>query len=166
MSWVGSWPWPTQRTEAAFAIGGVTLFLSNAKTLVNLLLCGLLERFPKLKFVSVESGVGWIPFVLEATDYQAEGASSHSTSHLSMKPSEYFKRQIYACFWFERKNFANDLRSLGIDNVMFESDFPHPACLHPNPIEYAKVALDGLTIAEQRKVLSGNAAKLYNIPII
>lgn len=165
MSWVGSWPWPSQRPETAFAIGGVTLFISNAKTLVNLLLSGVLEKHPKLKFVSVESGVGWIPFVLEAVDYQAAGASSKSTSHLSMRPSEYFRRQVYACFWFEKEGILADIRRLGVDNVMFESDFPHPACLSPRPIDFALDALSGLTAEETAKVMSSNAARLYNIPL-
>jgi len=165
LSWSGNWPWPTQRRSSTMAIGGVSLFIANAKTLVNLLLSGLLERYPKLKFVSVESGLGWIPFVLEALDYQAEGASSDSLAHLSMKPSEYFKRQIFACYWFEQNRLVETARYLGVDNIMFESDFPHPTCLSPRPLEYIQKAHEAFTPVEQRKLLSENAAKLYNIPI-
>jgi uncharacterized protein len=56
----------------------------------------LLERFPKLKFVSVESGVGWMPFLLEALDYEVDEAAPHARDFLRMRPCEYFTRQIYA----------------------------------------------------------------------
>ena len=89
-------------------------------------LAGLkLNRFRNLKFVSVESGIGWVPFMMEALDYQlveiAEGRS------FEKKPSEYFRSNFYACFWFEQGQAAADMmRKVGIDNVLFETDFPHP----------------------------------------
>ncbi len=48
---------------------------------------------------------------------------------------------------------------------MFETDFPHPTCLFPDPLGYAASGLAALTPETRRKVLSGNAAKLYNIPL-
>ena len=74
-------------------------------------------------------------------------------------------RQIYGCFWFEKRGLANMIHRVGVDNCMFETDFPHPTCLYPNPLESAAEALDGLTLDETHKVLSGNAAKLYKIPL-
>ena len=62
----------------------------------------MLERFPTLKFVSVESGIGWMPFFLEALDYQVCETAPGAIDELSMPPSEYFRRQMYGCFWFER----------------------------------------------------------------
>ena len=100
--------------------------------LSNLIFSGVLERFPKLKFASVESGVGWIPFLLEALDYQLEEEVPGASEILSMTPSEYFRRQIYGCFWFERKGLGAAINALGPDNLMFESDFPIlPVCI-PN----------------------------------
>ena len=82
------------------------LFMHNAQVFANIVYSGILERFPKLNFVSVESGVGWLPFLLEALDYELEEAAPHAKDFLTMKPSEYFKRQVYACFWFEQKASA------------------------------------------------------------
>ena len=69
MSWYGETPWPSLQPEEKLAVGGTMMFISNAKVILNLITSGLLERFPKLNFVSVESGIGWIPFVLETLDY-------------------------------------------------------------------------------------------------
>ena len=131
VSWFGDAPWPSFGPEAKISIGSAVLYLSNARVLSNLLFSGILERFPTLRFASVESGVGWIPFVLEALDYQME--ETGGVDYLSMKPSEYFRRQVYACFWFENNSLSEAIRRVGIDNCMFETDFPHPTCLYPTP---------------------------------
>jgi predicted TIM-barrel fold metal-dependent hydrolase len=111
--------------------------------------------------VSVESGVGWVPFLMEALDYQlAEIAEGRK---FQMKPSEYFKRNFYACFWFEKEDVSSTLRRVGIDNVLFETDYPHPTSLYP--IENLEGRLGDLNAGERAKVLSLNAAKLYNIPV-
>ena len=54
-----------------------------------------------------------------------------SMDNLSMAPSDYFRRQIYACFWFERSGIAEAIESVGADHLMFETDFPHPTCIVP-----------------------------------
>jgi predicted TIM-barrel fold metal-dependent hydrolase len=165
MDWFGSAPWPSMSPESKLAVGSTMMFISNARVLCNLIISGLLERFPKLKFVSVESGIGWMPFILEALDYEIYEAGANIDKRLSLTPAEYFRRQIYGCFWFEKKDLSHMIRKVGVDNVMFETDFPHPTCLYPDPLQSAAEALAGLTDEETRKVLSGNAAALYHIPL-
>jgi predicted TIM-barrel fold metal-dependent hydrolase len=114
----------------------------------------------------VESGIGWIPFILEALDYEIQEAGANADKRLTMTPREYFRRQIYGCFWFEKDGLPEMIRRVGVDNCMFETDFPHPTCLYPSPLEAAARAMDGLTDDEIRKVMSGNAARLYNIPLV
>ena len=85
-----------------------------------------------------------------------------------MKPSEYFKRQMYACFWFEAstgQRFLDDVRLVGEDNCMFETDFPHPTCLYPEPLRHIESTLEMADDQLRRKVLSLNAAKVYNIDL-
>ena len=162
MSWYGDTPWPSQSPAGKLSIGGTMMFISNARVICNIIASGMLDRFPALKFVSVESGMGWLPFILEALQYQMDTSSSHRHQLTAM---EYFRRQMYACFWFENKGAAASARKLGIDNVMFETDFPHPTCLYPDP--FGKIA-DGLgefTEGERRKIMSTNAAGLYKIAI-
>ena len=164
-SWYGESPWPSLNPAKKLTVGGTMMFMSNAKVISNLIVSGLLERFPRLKFVSVESGLGWMPFILEGLDYALRENGQAGRAGLSMTPQEYFRRQIFACFWFESEDVVNTIRRLGIDNCMFETDFPHPTCLHPNPLDHAKPWLLKLTPEERRKVLSLNAASVYNITL-
>lgn len=167
LDWFGNVPWPSHHEDVKLSIGSATLHMQNASVLTNLLMSGIPERFPKTKFVSVESGVGWIPFLLEALDYYVshELRPEVRKSHFPMLPSDYFRRQFYACFWFEKKNMKDTIRQIGEDNVLFESDFPHPTCLYPDPMASASKALSGFTEEEKVKVLSTNAARCYNLDL-
>jgi predicted TIM-barrel fold metal-dependent hydrolase len=162
-SWFGSTPWPSHGPDQKLAIGSAMMMISNARVIANVLFSGVLERFPKLKVVSVESGIGWIPFLLQALDYELAEAAP-DTSHLSMLPSEYFRRQVYSCFWFEQTGLPRLIEAVGEDNVMFETDFPHPTCLYPESMELASGVRE-LQPSVQEKVLCANAAGVYRIPI-
>jgi predicted TIM-barrel fold metal-dependent hydrolase len=163
-SFAGNAKWPSYNDDEGLAIASAMLYVSNARVLANMLYSGILERFPRLKVVSVESGIGWIPFMLEALDHQLTETAPHLLgTRLSMKPSEYFHRQIYACFWFERYDLIRSITELGVDNCMFETDFPHPTCLYPDSLVLADKALAGVDDEFRAKVLSDNAARVYAI---
>ena len=162
MDFVGMQGWPGLHRDMRSGLGGAMLFINNGKTMGNLILSGLLDRYTRLKFVSVESGLGWIPFLLEAVDYQMSETGANAYK-LQRRPSEYFKTNFYACFWFERKNLVHDIRQLGVENVLFETDYPHPICLYP--VDNMETALGGLTEAEKNLVLAGNAERVYNITL-
>jgi uncharacterized protein len=161
IDWMGQQGWPSLTRDLRSGISGAMLFFNNGKVVSNLIYSGLLDRFPQLKFVSVESGVGWVPFLMEALDYQL--AEIAAGKHFDLEPSEYFRRNFYACFWFEQQDISDMLRKVGIDNVLFETDFPHPTSLFP--MDNLEGRLSGLTADERAKVLSLNAARLYNIPV-
>ncbi len=133
------------------------------KLVKNLILSGLLDRFPALNFVSVESGVGWVPFLLEACEYQMDQNMGPDRCRLQLRPREYYERQIYTSFWFEKENLAQAIGFLGEDHVMFETDVPHPTCLYPGMREHVREALGELEERVQRKVLYETAARLYHI---
>jgi len=151
MSWLGSMPWPSLDDERKLALGSLMVMISNFRTIGNLLLSGVLERHPSLQVVSVESGLGWIPFLLEGLDYELGACAPHIAEHLSIKPSEYFRRQVHACYWFEQQHLHGAIEALGPDNIMFETDFPHPTCLYPDPLARAVEPLAHLepTVAPQ-----------------
>ena len=165
MSWLGTMPWPSLDDERKLALGSLMVMISNFRTIGNLLLSGVLERHPTLQVVSVESGLGWIPFLLEGLDYEIGECAPHIAEHLSLKPSEYFRRQVHACYWFERDHLHDAIAALGSDNVLFETDFPHPTCLYPDSLDRAAEPLLDLEPAVRRKILSTNAAELYRIPV-
>lgn len=163
MDWIGKAGWPSLSVNHKSGIAGSMMFLDNGRVIGNIIYSGLLDRFPKLKFVSVESGIGWVPFVLESLDYQFK--SLVTKSNLQHKPSEYFKKNFYACFWFEKRDLSHIIEQVGVDNCMFETDFPHVVCLHPRPLDYMEEGLAKLDAVSRSKVMSGNAAKIYRIPV-
>jgi predicted TIM-barrel fold metal-dependent hydrolase len=163
MTFFGNYPWPSHDDDISLAIGGTLLFIGNARIVVNVICSGMLERHPKLKIVSVESGAGWVPFILEALDYEMSENAPRQQAEMSLKPSEYFRRQIYATMWFERTDLPALVEAVGEDNILFETDFPHPTCLYPEPLRLANENMRELSVPTRNKILGGNAARLYHL---
>ena len=165
LTYFGTTYWPSQDDYVKPAIGGASLFQNNSRLLLNSAYSGIFDRHPDLKMVSVESGIGWVPFMLEAMDYELEENAPAWCTKLQKRPSEYFRDNWYATFWFEtgRGDLQQLIDSVGEDNIMFETDFPHPTCLHPDPIAQVSEKISTLRPETQRKVMGGNAAKLYRI---
>jgi uncharacterized protein len=163
MNYFGTYPWESHDDDTKLAIGGTLLFIGNARVVVNMICSGMLDKFPRLKIVSVESGTGWIPFILEALDYEMAENAPGPMAKLALLPSEYFKRQIYATTWFEKRNLASLIDSVGEDNIMFETDFPHPTCLYPDPLGTARTNMESLSDSVRRKILGDNALRLYRL---
>ena len=70
MDFYGNYFWESQDEYVKPAIGGSMLFINNARVVINTVFAGIFDRFPSLQMVSVESGIGWIPFILETMDYE------------------------------------------------------------------------------------------------
>jgi uncharacterized protein len=157
--------------HATYATSSVNIFQANARTISTLVIGGVCHRFPGLNFVSVESGVGYIPFLLEAMDWQFKNSGVHKEHpEFDLMPSEYFMRQIYACFWFERATLLHAIDQLGSTNFLFETDFPHPTSQTPGPAShalspdvYALEVLNSLPAADVENLVHGNAARLYHL---
>jgi predicted TIM-barrel fold metal-dependent hydrolase len=162
MTWFGTAGWGSLSDSRRMAVGGAMLTMDQVKIVLNILVSGILDRFPTLKIVSVESGIGWIPFFLQQLDYGMK-FNPGKRFHLELTPKEYFRRNFTACFWFENENMESIIRDLGEDNVMFETDFPHPTCLYPAGLERVTAAVKDRTLLE--KICSTNAARVYNIPL-
>ena len=165
LTWFGTSPWPSQDDERKLAIGSAMMYLSNARILANLVFSGVFERLPTVQFVSVESGIGWIPFFLESLDYQLQESAPSVVDQLSMAPSEYFRRQVFGCFWFENRGLEAVIDALGADRILFETDYPHPTCLYPEPLPRVAEAVAGLDDDTVRMIMQDNAAALYRIPL-
>jgi predicted TIM-barrel fold metal-dependent hydrolase len=165
LAYYGTTFWPSQDDYVKPAIGGASLFQNNSRMLLNSAYSGMFDRHPDLKMVSVESGIGWIPFMLEAMDYELEENAPDYAATLQKLPSEYFRDNWYATFWFEkgRGDLQHLIDTVGEDNIMFETDFPHPTCLHPDPLGMVEEKLATLRPETQRKVMGDNAIKLYRL---
>jgi predicted TIM-barrel fold metal-dependent hydrolase len=143
-------------------------FIDNEKCLADIIFGGVCHRFPDLEFVSVESGVGWLTFALEAFDWQwKNGGMRKEHPEYDLLPSEYFRRQIYGCFWFEESGLEKAL-ALYPDNLLYETDYPHPTSMSVgpqsvarHPRDYATSVLAGVPEQTVERVLHGTAAELY-----
>lgn len=159
--------------QAAYAKATIKLFLDNSNAVLDIVLSGMCHRFPDLNFVSVESGVGWVPFLLEAMDWQwLNSGCREEHPEMDLLPSEYFKRQVYACFWFEETAAVKAIEAIGAGNLLYETDFPHPTSMSPGPNSVAITPKDfiernlaSLPDADLRKILQTNAAKLYHVTV-
>lgn len=126
-----------------------------------LIFSGMLEKFPKLNWVFAETGLGWVSSVLEACDTEWEKRHLW-TEGIITKPSDLFRRQIYVDFWFETVGIQ--LRDyIGVDNILWESDFPHITSTYPNSPDAVEHSLAGVPQADREKVLYRNAARLYRL---
>jgi predicted TIM-barrel fold metal-dependent hydrolase len=165
MTFFGKYPWASHPQNTQLAIGGTLLFIGNARVVTNLILSGMFDRHPDLKMVSVESGCGWIPFILEALDYEMAENAPQELAQLRKPPSEYFRSNLYATFWFEsnRNKLPDLIEAVGEDNILFETDFPHPTCLYPSPLASVEAKMSTLTPEVRRKILGENARKLYRL---
>lgn len=126
----------------------------------DMIASGVLERYPELKVVVAEAGVGWIPFFAQEFDYYKNVFSGRGDA-LPRPPSEYIDRQVFGAFISDNVG-GKLLQNYGQDNFMWSNDYPHPACIWP--ISTAAIATDlgHLTPEVRGKVTSGTAAKLYN----
>lgn len=135
-----------------------------SRSLFQLLFFGVMDRFPNLKFVLVEQEFGWLPFLLERWDRYYEHRSP-SGRELSLLPSEYFKRQVYATFFNDNVGCAQLGWWHGAENMMWSSDFPHPNSSWPNSRQVITRLLGKLPVALQRKLLCTTVAELYGLEI-
>lgn len=152
-----------------YVITSLMMVSGNMRTIAEVIVGGVCHRFPTLKLVSVESGVGWLPFLVEALDWHWLNTGAHREFPDMEMPSTYFHRQIYGTMWFERESIKRNI-DLFADNIMYSTDYPHPTSMSPGPASYASVPRD--FVAENlgdlpepilRKLLSENAAAVYNL---
>ena len=135
--------------------------LAGAEYLSSIIFSGACDRFPNFKFVLGECGVGWIPYLLHRMDEEYDQQLFHL--NLSLKPSEFWRRQGYSTFQHER--LTNEIVGVvGEDNIMWGSDYPHPDGVFPDSRQVIDDNLGHLDEGALRKIICDNTAKLYRFP--
>ena len=153
--------WKGYTRRQSHCVSTLRNFCTATQIIPYLIFSGLLDRFPRLNWVFAETGLGWVSSVLEACDHEWEKRHLWSEGILS-RPSELFRRQIYVDFWFETVGIQ--LREyIGVDNILWESDFPHITSTYPNSWDAVENSLAGVSSAEREKILFRNAARLYQL---
>ena len=135
-----------------------------ADALFDIIFSGALERFPRLKLVSVENEIGWIPYWLAQSDKAFERFRSTVPLTLKKRPSEYFERQVYATFFNDQVG-CRLLPWWGIDNCMWSNDYPHQNSTWPHSREVIARDLGALPAADRAKLVRLNVARLYDLKL-
>jgi predicted TIM-barrel fold metal-dependent hydrolase len=132
----------------------------------NIIAAGVLERYPGLRLVLAEAGVGWIPFFAQEFDYYQVSFAPSSAGvgrqrDIPRRPSEYIYGQVYGAFICDAVG-CKLLPEYGLDTFMWSNDYPHSACIWPGATQFIAQDLGHLRPEDRAKVLCGNAARLYN----
>ena len=149
--------------EQTLSVVATMFSIGNAATLGNWMVSGRLDQHPKLKIGLIESGAGWVPFAVEALEHQFNEMLPVKKGLLNKRPWEYFRDHFMCSFWFETIAPKLLLETIGVDNVMFETDFPHPTSLYPGVQEHLVDVLGGYEKPIQKKVLQDNPNRLYQL---
>lgn len=154
--------------------GAMGVFLTEfawwtARPLWHLIFGGVFERFPRLHYCLTEVSEFWVPSMIELMDVRASvkhtsGKLGDFRSNLTMKPSEYFRRNCFlsASALFDEGSMAVR-HAIGLDNVMWGTDFPHPEGSWPDTLEKMKQTMTGIPEVELTKLLGTNAIACYGL---
>jgi predicted TIM-barrel fold metal-dependent hydrolase len=131
----------------------------------ELILGGVLERFPDLKPVMMEVNASWLTWLLWRMDEKWESSRPDLPTlgiDVPMPPSDYFKRQCYAEVEPEEETGKYVIDYIGADNLLFSTDYPHSDSLFPNAVD-TFLDLPGIADADKRKILWDNPARLFGL---
>jgi len=157
---------PQTSEDAPAAVAGTIIFGNAAASLVDFLFSGVLHRFPTLRLLYAEAQIGWIPYVLERTDdvWHTHRGWAHGQDNCPELPSSYYYRQVSSCFFKDPVGVAV-LDRVGLDNVMFETDYPHQDSTWPHTRQAAVDQFGFLPADQIEKIARGNAIKLLGLDL-
>ncbi len=147
----------------AKAVGGLAgVFSTVPATMGQLIFTGVFERFPDLHISMIETGVGWIPHLLEQMDDRYWRNRSWGNIPIQEPPSYYWFRNMSATFIIDRSGIA--LRhAVGINNMMWSTDYPH----HGNDWPYSRKTIEDMMghidRAERYQIVAGNAVRIFGL---
>ncbi len=127
-----------------------------------MVLSGILERHPQLRVISVEGQIGWLSFAHYYLDHLWERHRYWTKNNLKERPSYYFKRQVYATF-MEDPVGLRECHHIGIDKIMWSSDYPHSETTWPRSRELTQDWFSQFNAHDRFMICAGNAQRLYNL---
>ena len=135
-------------------------------SLSDFLFSGVLVKFPTLKLAYSEGQIGWIPYILERADdvWLEHRAWGGVRDIVPEPPSTYYYRQVFGCFFRDRHGLKS-LDEIGVDNVTFETDYPHTDSTWPHTKELATDMMRGLDDDTVYKIMRGNAIRMLDLDI-
>jgi predicted TIM-barrel fold metal-dependent hydrolase len=127
------------------------------------IMTGLMERFPKLQVVFVEPGINWIVGWIRQLDGMWNRGRDKMFPGVNKPPSEYFRDQMFLTFVGGDRYSLGQRHDVGIENIMWSTDFPHPASSWPNSRKIVDEEFADVPAAERQLILAGNAARVYGL---
>jgi predicted TIM-barrel fold metal-dependent hydrolase len=155
---------PAASPDAPAAVQASLSFNNAMASMADFIFAGIPARFPRLKLAYSEGQMGWIPYALERMDdvWEEHRAWAGVGDALPERPSFYFRQNMYACF-FRDQHGVNSLDVIGVDNVTFETDYPHVDSTWPHTKKIAEEHLAGLDKETVYKIIRGNAIRMLNL---
>jgi uncharacterized protein len=154
-----------KRTGVEAYRGSVNLKLQEIiNAFFELIFYGVMERYPKLKFVCVENEIGWMPFMLQQWDYYWNRFKNENPISITKNPSDYFTGQVFGTF-FRDTVAGHNFEWWGQDNCMWSNDFPHANSTWPDSKKYIHRDLGHLSPEIKRKLVYTNVKNLYDLDV-
>ena len=155
---------PSTSADAPPAVGSTLTFANACYSLVDWLMSGVFNRFPDLVIAYSEGQIGWIPYILNRADtvWEENRGWGGVAEKVLEPPSELFRKHVYGCF-FDDPHGLKALDEIGVDNVTYESDYPHSDSTWPNTRQIAEEQMKGLDDDVIRKLVRGNAIRMLHL---
>ncbi len=150
--------------------GAVINYVSHSlsptiEPVANLCASGVLKRFPRLRFATIEAGIGWVAWLLDAMDEAYRKHHFWARPKLDKLPSEYFREHGFASFQEDAAGLALAESANLADNFMWGNDYPHHEGTWPHSAEAIERTMGGLSDASRAKILGLNAARLFRFTV-
>jgi predicted TIM-barrel fold metal-dependent hydrolase len=155
---------PSTSPDAPPAVGSTLTFANCCFSMVDWLMSGLFNQFTDLKIAYSEGQIGWIPYILERADtvWRENRGWGGVADKVLEPPSDLFRKHIYGCF-FDDPHGLKSIEEIGVDNVTYETDYPHSDSTWPHSLKIAEEQTAGLSDEVVYKVLRGNAIKMLSL---
>jgi predicted TIM-barrel fold metal-dependent hydrolase len=157
---------PATSDDAPVAVAATLSFNNAMASLSDFLFSGVLVRFPALRLAYSEGQIGWLPYVLERADdvWREHRAWGGVQDLVPEPPSTYYYRQVYGCFFRDRHGLEA-LERVGVDNVTFETDYPHTDSTWPHTKDVAQEMMGHLPDDVVRKIVRANAIRMLSLDL-
>lgn len=157
---------PATSPDAPAAVQATLSFNNGMASMADWIFSGILPRYPDLKLAYSEAQMGWIPYALERAHnvWKEFRGWAFDPAIVSEPPEYYFRRQVYACFFRDDFGLKN-ITDIGVDNIVFETDYPHSDSTWPDTEQFVRdmaVDLDDETLY---KIVRGNAIKMLHLDL-
>jgi uncharacterized protein len=151
-------------TRAGGALAGFIelKYITHIRTVVSLVGSGIPQAYPRMRFVIVEGGIGWVAAVTRSMDHWWQDHHHWMRPRLEQPPSSYLHRQFYFTFEDDRAGILTR-PMLNLEHLMWGSDYPHTEGTFPHSREQVSADFAGLPAEDVRRLVVDNAVQLYGI---